>query len=140
MNCKQGELAVVKYSSATLTPGLTNRFVTTVRLAVAGETFPVLDPRGAVKRLRWNPNVVLGPAWVVTASTPLPWLVAEGVFKGHVFHLKERVIPDSVLRPIRDQPGEDEMLRIAGKPKDLAMPDRAVGRDRFADLIRRVTS
>lgn len=27
-----------------------------------------------------------------------------------------KMIPDSCLQPIRDQPGEDEMLRIAGLP------------------------
>jgi len=33
-----------------------------------------------------------------------------------------RMIPDSCLRPIRDQPGEDEMLRIAGRPREVEAP------------------
>lgn len=32
-------------------------------------------------------------------------------------------IADKNLRPIRDQPGEDEILRIAGKPADHKQPE-----------------
>ncbi len=31
-----------------------------------------------------------------------------------------RAIKDSALRPIRDNDGEDEMLRIAGKPREIS--------------------
>lgn len=40
---------------------------------------------------------------------------------GTSFYVGESVwfdeIPDKYLRPIRDQPGEDEILKIAGKPR-----------------------
>jgi hypothetical protein len=48
-----------------------------------------------------------GPAWEVD----LPLNTWEG--KAQNFLL------DSCLRPIRDQDGEDEILRIAGKPQEV---------------------
>ena len=35
---------------------------------------------------------------------------------------KDPYFPDKILRPIRDQPGEDEILRIAGRPVDQREP------------------
>lgn len=57
-----------------------------------------LDPRG---------HRALGElCWVV--DPPLP--AEDGM-------VRCLGVADSALRPIRDQPGEDEILRIAGKPR-----------------------
>ena len=51
------------------------------------------------------------PAWIVECARPIPVKFgndAELVTIGPV--------ADAALRPIRDQPGEDEILTIAGKP------------------------
>lgn len=36
--------------------------------------------------------------------------------------------PDNVLQPLRDMDGEDEMLRIAGRPQPIAVPAAPVPR------------
>jgi hypothetical protein len=57
-----------------------------------------------------------------------PWLDGEGpgwVLDGTVLYRHDgtrkriNVIMDKWLRPIRDNDGEDEMLRIAGKPREV---------------------
>ena len=40
-----------------------------------------------------------------------------------VGNVKEVVSPDEYLRPIRDNDGEDEMLRIAGRPQPVVIGD-----------------
>ena len=63
---------------------------------------------------------VIGPSirgrgwWHVEFSKAIRW-VSGG--RGPIGECQ-----DCKLRPIRDQPGEDEMLRIAGKPQDQREP------------------
>lgn len=52
--------------------------------------------------------------WLVEASSPLMTSNTGLKTRG--------VIRDANLRPIRDQPGSDETLEWAGKPKDLTAP------------------
>lgn len=55
------------------------------------------------------------PAWVIQSARPLrflPW------GRGRVFSDCTGNSPDAWLRPIRDSDGEDEVLRIAGKPQE----------------------
>lgn len=47
------------------------------------------------------------------------WVCAGHILEEYCSKVGIRpIINDSRLRPIRGQPGEDEMLRIAGKPKE----------------------
>jgi hypothetical protein len=55
-----------------------------------------------------------GPHWWVTPHNWDPGCsLRDGSF----------LFPDSMLRPIRDNDGEDEMLRIAGKPTEMDFPE-----------------
>lgn len=96
MNCKPGDLAVI------VRPDSPNygRFVTVVapydgRLSAQGLPFSavpdwIAEGHGLVAS---RGGVVIGPT---------PWVGAR----------------DKSLRPIRDNDGEDEMLRIVGKPHE----------------------
>lgn len=98
MNCKPGDLAVVvlppRYERSVGVPG---DFVQIVHF------YPDFDPAKA----GWG---VVGN---VDTRRYLPaerrWCKANGV---------DALISDHRLRPIRDNDGEDEMLRIAGKPQE----------------------
>ena len=65
---------------------------------------------------------VIGPSsfgpgwWHVEFSKAIRWISGPRCLS----HVGE--CQDSNLRPIRDQPGEDEMLRIAGNPQDQREP------------------
>jgi hypothetical protein len=87
MNCKQGDLAVIVKSTC----GNEGRILTCVRLATMAEL--------AAEGLAW-----WGAAWLVDATLRDTWGV--GV----------RFYPDSRLRPLRDSDGEDEVLRLVGRP------------------------
>jgi hypothetical protein len=90
MNCRKGDLAVIVRSYA----GNEGKIVRCVRLH-ASQTHDLSGlPFG----------LSLGPRWVV--DRPLPDAFGRPVF----------AVADACLRPIRDQPGEDETLRIAGLP------------------------
>lgn len=58
------------------------------------------------------------------ANNKLVWLVeSSSLLRTSDGRLMNRgVIADANLRPIRDQPGEDESFRWTGKPKDLTAP------------------
>jgi hypothetical protein len=90
MNCKQGDLAVFVRSEA----GNEGVIVRCLRLATTKELADNLFP-------------VDVPRWVVDRGINTTW---------------GRFLPfasDKSLRPIRPGDGEDEMLRIAGKPQDV---------------------
>lgn len=89
LNCKPGDLAVIV--RAMYRPELIGRLVTCVRL-IPNDGF---DADGRP----FSPKPQGGPRWVI--EKPLGSL---------------KSVSDSNLRPIRDQDGEDEMLRIAGLP------------------------
>lgn len=49
--------------------------------------------------------------WIVKATRAIRWQSGQICKEGHA--------KDSSLRPIRDNDGEDEMLRIVGKPQEV---------------------
>lgn len=89
LNCKPGDLAIV----------------------VNSKSSP--DCIGLITRVvSYLPDVTGDPAWIV--DPPL--------HDGRLFNGLERPgnwWMDAALRPIRDQDGEDEILRIAGKPQEV---------------------
>lgn len=91
LNCKQGELAVVVRSYA----GNEGAVVTCVELI---PRWTRVAPDG------WGCKT--GPAWVTDR-------VFRNVIGGH-----GSIVPDDQLRPLRDGDGDDEMLRIAGRPQE----------------------
>lgn len=97
MNCKQGDLAIIVKSRA----GNEGKIVTCLRYATKAE-----------KREHLFVNKQMGPVWVIDRELPNVYGSSHLVY-------------DSTLRPIRDQDGEDEMIRIAGKPLKQELPQTA---------------
>lgn len=94
--CKPGDIAIV------LTKANLGKLVTVIRPYVAGEKVG-----GTV----WIPRP--GVMWVVEAlGSPIKGVNEDGI----TFHT-ESAFGDSQLRPLRDQRGEDQMLRLTGKPQ-----------------------
>lgn len=88
MNCKPGDLAMVINSTA----------------GNDGKIVSVIAPLG--RHLTRGPNGIIGTLFWWKISPPLEdWSGTVG-----------DDIADFQLRPIRDQPGTDEIIRIAGKP------------------------
>jgi hypothetical protein len=88
LNCKQGDLAVIVRSYA----GNEGAVVTCLRL-IPNWTRPGL--RGG-----WR----TGPGW----ETDRNFVKANG--------LVDNIVADDQLRPLRDSDGEDEVLRLVGRP------------------------
>jgi len=89
MNCKQGDLAIVVKA---LNPKNLGKIVRCIRFL---PSHVLLDPDGVLRAHDcWGLDTVL-LAW---DNDPT------------------KVILDSYLKPLRDSDGEDEMLRIVGKP------------------------
>lgn len=90
LNCRQGEIAIVVRS----TSGNEGRVLTCLSLAsreeVMEEGFMQGDWLGAV----WKTDTRLADNWGYGTT----------------------LYPDARLRPIRDSEGEDEVLRLVGKP------------------------
>lgn len=115
MNCKEGDLAYVV--GPCNTPDLAGRFVVVERRSPLGEIFTSVD--GQQVRLTAD-----GPSWACRPASgqTLPWTITgANPPQGMVFEFEERPIADSALRPIRDTDGEDEMLRIVGKPEPIGV-------------------
>ena len=93
MNCKKGDLAIVVSSLA----GNEGRIVRC--LEFIGMMF-WLHGEELRRNATWRIDVELPP------------------FDGK----HNDMIEDYKLRPLRDNDGEDEMLRIAGKPQDIKQP------------------
>lgn len=89
MNCKPGDLAMLVFSRV----GNEGKIFTVIRLATAGE----------VSDWRLNPRLTW---WAISEPIRSSW--------GDYFEYA----PDEFLRPIRDQDGTDEMIRIAGLPQE----------------------
>lgn len=106
LNCKAGDLAYIH--GLTVTPEANGMVVEVLRLCVPGEV---------VGGVRFLPTR-RGAAWVV-AGHSIPSRTTLGV----LLYLHERPVGDVNLRPIRDQPGEDETLTWAGLPRYMAGPD-----------------
>ena len=92
MNCKPGDLAVMVRSAAS-NHGL---IVSCLKIATDKEMIDCgFDFRNT-------------PAWVVDRK----------IISNHGTLIN--IVPDSFLRPIRDNPGDDETLTWAGKPEHVA--------------------
>ena len=93
MNCKQGDLAVSLIPTA-----LYGKICTVRNRAAVGE----IDSIGCIT----TEDDDMGPRWNVEFHNPIEGYRFVGFY-------------DCYLRPLRDVDGEDEILRIAGKPADL---------------------
>jgi hypothetical protein len=94
LNCSQGDLAIITRSEA----GNRDKIVACVKAA------------GPMRVLHVDDNFTVEFIWEVDRDLP------------RVDGRMTRFIADSCLRPIKDQPGEDEMLRVAGRPSKIDMP------------------
>lgn len=103
LNCKQGDLAVIVNPIESVNAGV---IVEVIRPAFAG------DPMGNGKG-SFQPSVP-GPYWIIR-SIGRPLLVRM-IKTGAVLMTEETPCPDSRLRPLRDSDGEDEVLRLVGRP------------------------
>lgn len=104
LNCKQGDLAIVVKS----TMGNEGKIVRCLKLLEGGDA---VETSIGGKVIFSDKDVNVGVSWIVdnfvaAASTELFGLVSI------------KAAPDIALRPIRDTDGQDEMLRIAGLPKN----------------------
>jgi hypothetical protein len=101
MNCKPGDLAIIVSASGEVAQHI-GKIVRCI--SVIGEFKPrekFIHPR--LKHL------------VYSVAGGVVWDIEESVGFASA--------SDSCLRPIRDQPGEDEMTRIAGLPRETKQPE-----------------
>lgn len=108
MNCKPGDLAVIV--GTVLVPQNNGKIVRVVRRAVPGE---VVSFCGIKVHLRDDRT---DSWWIESEGSDLGFLLAND----HIVQCRERPLGDKYLRPIRDSDDEDEMLRIAGKPRETS--------------------
>lgn len=94
MNCKPGEVAVI---------------VRCDNKKNLGKVVRCVEFRSSVKFV----DGMVADSWRVDVKL-------LSVYPGRI----ATTVPDAWLRPIRDQKGTDEMLRIAGKPKKHSAPTR----------------
>lgn len=107
LNCRPGDLAYIK------SVPYVGHFVTVVAWAGPGEgTLPDGYPYDNKDKGGWLCEKHVGTFLAPTAL-------------GTRRSTRYAVIEDRHLRPIRDQPGTDEMLRIAGLPQDHKQPQEA---------------
>ena len=111
---KPGMLCVVRNKNLSTTE-LAGRFVTVVRKPKPTETFVSTKGKVIQPEVRWSDL-----AWVCISSSALPWNSEIGINFGN---FTERVINESVLQPIEDNDGEDEMLSIVGKPPEIKLKE-----------------
>lgn len=100
MNCKPGDLAVIVKT----TGDACGKHGEISRLCI-GRIVRVTHLRRPT-----DPNCTASQVW----NFEEPLAINLG---GETYHVSG--CDDSVMLPIRDQPGEDEMLRIAGLPQEL---------------------
>lgn len=96
MRCKVGDLAMILRS----TLGNEGRVVEVAKFL--GDLTPTTKPR--LMRNCWGVR-----GHVISSPLNDEWVAYHGI---------DGFFEDDALRPIRDQPGEDEMLRITGKPQE----------------------
>ena len=99
MNCKPGDLAVFVKAHNQENNGL---IVRVERWVQAEERY---SARYYAGRAGWL---------VVSEGRPMKCVLHDG----EVVYTQGAVALDYMLKPLRDSDGEDEMLRIAGKPKE----------------------
>lgn len=114
MKCEKGDLAVLKTGGIPGGTPFNGRFVDVVRF---GYDDPYFGPMWYVRPLGWAP----GPELVR--------LTPEGEF----------LYPDCLMHPIRDQPGQDEILRLAGQPNETVhefTDELSLGKERQREFCR----
>lgn len=109
MNCKPGDLAYIK--TTIRTPENIGRFVEVIRPATPGEIFAT----ECGHQIKYSGQKGSEFCWVVTSTSPLNCRVPDG----RIFRLVFLIAQDNQLRPIRDQPGEDETLQWADVPRKV---------------------
>ena len=112
LNCRPGDLAIVLAPKSGASCSATGRIVTAVSLQPAGRC---VTPDG----LEFEDIPVGASYWLVLYSRPMPQISMLGTVRASIYD----VIRDSRLRPIRDQPGDDETLSwisIPGEKVDHA--------------------
>lgn len=103
MNCKEGDLAVVASSKYGVNVG---KLLTVIRLATFSEIEEEMP--GSLEH---------GPIW--RTDRPMTWKTSSGKC------CDAFLAPDSRLRPVRDNDGEDQTLTWAGKPSDIKTKEAA---------------
>lgn len=103
MNCKPGDLAYVvfsrSYADALNAAGIKSRTVGRMKI---------------VRVVRYFADRVR--AMGTSLDVHNIWIIDPPI-ESHLGGMTE-YCPDEILRPIRDSDGEDEMLRIAGRPNE----------------------
>jgi hypothetical protein len=99
MNCERGDIAIVVKGYNNL-----SKVLTCIRLV------PMIEVQVALACKGLAPKCSEGNYWEV--DVPIMW--SDGVKYDTLNY-----IPDSFLRPIRDSDGEDEMVKLLGKPNDM---------------------
>jgi len=100
MNCKQGDTAIVIKGKNS------GKVLTCVRLTPKIEVSLALKCKG----FWYTSEIPEEIYWEV--DTPIVW--GDGVMDESINY-----IADSFLRPIKDSNGEDEMVKLLGKPNDM---------------------
>lgn len=129
-NVKAGDLAIVV--NAAITTEMIGHIVTVVRQAVQNDK----TPWGGDIRFTGNGITCI----CESASGSIPWRTTGG----RLLNVQWRAIHDGCLKPLRDNPGEDETLQWAGHPKTaeirkgVEMLEKAVDRlQRMADELQK---
>ena len=94
MNCKQGDLAVIVRSSI----GNAGRVVVCLNLASADELYSTFGLSMSSYAPIWRIDVAVRWHGTCDGLIAVPFMV------------------DKAMRPLRDSDGEDEMLRLVGRP------------------------
>lgn len=108
MNCEQGDIAVIvggKFPVENI--GKQVEVLELIGSLPGGTDLTAPDGR------KWFCAKSIGPTWWVK-SLGSPFVLARGINS-------PRVVPvaDCYLRPLRDKPGEDEMVTRVGKPQPV---------------------
>ena len=101
MNCKQGDLAVIVRSSS----GNVGRIVVCLNIASTGELCRTFGSSMYSYAPIWRIDVAVHWRGSVSGCIEVPF------------------ITDKAIRPLRDSDGEDEMLRLVGRP--VGTPEHA---------------
>ena len=106
MNCQQGDLAFIVKARDIRNIG---KIVKILRPAVVNEEF-ISNSRVLTQ---WTGDCY--SSWVVHSDSPLSWRLDDG----STCMFNDRVFWDACLRPLRDNPGQDETLTWAPVPKKV---------------------
>jgi hypothetical protein len=107
MNCKPGDLAVIVGSTTTEANG---HLVTCVRL---------LDGCQPVDGIEWN-RIGSSPVWLIESfGCGVPW-------KPLTQKVMRRAASDAILRPIRDNPGDESFVTESRKSLRTARENAAL--------------